>query len=113
MFVVPKERATALHAWFVPERPGPLVGEHVLQTQNGACLVDRWPNPQAVLAECGGNYALVGDPRALAPDDLQEQIVGFVDASEDFEPLLQAAFPNLVRWDRVILEQTTPPPASL
>ncbi len=93
-----------LRSWFLPERPGPLVGLHVIQTGNGACYADRWPEPRALLAACAGNYSLIGDPEAVTPPDLQERISGFVDASGEFLPLLQRSFPNLHIWDRVILE---------
>jgi GNAT superfamily N-acetyltransferase len=86
----------------------------VLQTGNGTCSADRWPNPQAILAEAAGNYLLVGEPEALVPDDLiQARLVGFVEASEPFEPLLRTAFGTLAVWPRVILElqpSTTPAP---
>jgi RimJ/RimL family protein N-acetyltransferase len=47
-----------LRDWFVPDRPGPLVGLHVLQTGHGACFADRCPHPRAVLTDIAGNYAL-------------------------------------------------------
>jgi RimJ/RimL family protein N-acetyltransferase len=88
---------------FVSDRPGPQVGMHVIQTGNGACFVDRWPDPQAILVNSGGNYSLMGDPAALKPYDLEGKIAGFVEAPEPFLPLLQDAFPDLQVWDRIIL----------
>ena len=104
MLVLAPDRRIILRNWFLPDRPGPLVGLHVLQTGHGACFVDRWPGPRAVLAECAGNYALVGDPEALTYGGLQLRLAGFVDAPDAFEPLLRLAFPMLTVWPRVILE---------
>jgi RimJ/RimL family protein N-acetyltransferase len=103
-------QAETLRSWFEPERPGPLIGSHVLNTGNGAIFVDRWPEPRAALAEIGGNYALRGDPHAFAPDDLRPRTVGFIDAPRGFEPTLRAAFPALTVWDRVIADCSKPPP---
>jgi hypothetical protein len=52
-------------SWFLPVRPGPLVGLHVLQSGHGACFADRWPEPRMLLANVAGNYSLAGDPDAL------------------------------------------------
>lgn len=89
---------------FIPDQPGPLVALHVIQTGHGTCLVDRWPDPRAILMETAGNYSLSGDPDALEPEDLRPHITGFVAAPEKFLPLLQTTFPTLTIWDRVILE---------
>jgi RimJ/RimL family protein N-acetyltransferase len=99
----PDERAT-LRDWFLPDRPGPLVGLHVLQTGHGNCLVDRWPEPRVAVVETGGNLALVGDPGVLTPGDLRQHLIGFVAAPAVFEPLLRATAPTLAVWPRVILE---------
>jgi hypothetical protein len=32
----------SLRDWFLPDRPGPQVGLHLLHTGHGACFVDRW-----------------------------------------------------------------------
>ena len=109
MFPVSLEQSAELRSWFMPERPGPLVGLHVLNTGHGACYVDRWPGPRAVLAESGRNYALVGEPDMLAPVDLLARIaLGMIDAPARFEALLQAAFPAMAPWSRVILDLSTP-----
>jgi hypothetical protein len=96
------EQLATLRPWFLPERPGPLVGLHVLNTGNGACLADRWPAPRALLVETAGNYSLAGDPGALQPAQIQERVSGFVDAPERFVPLLRAAAVDLEVWDRVV-----------
>lgn len=106
------DQVAALRDWFLPERPGPLVGLHVLQTGHGRFLADRWPDPEVLLAESGGNYALVGDPAPLDPADLVGCVAGFVDAPERFVPRLQAAFPDLVVWERVILALPGRPPGA-
>ncbi len=99
----------ALRRWFTPERPGPLVGLHVLNTGNGACFVDRCPNPRTLLANAAGNYALAGDPETATADDLKLRIAGFVEAPERFAPLLRAVFPDLRLWDRVVFELKAKP----
>lgn len=102
--------ATLKH-WFLPERPGPLIGFHVINTGLGACWADRWPMPQVVLAEIAGNYALLGDAQALTPADIRPYIKGFVDTSDAFVSLLKAAFPDVKTWPRVVFElQQAPDP---
>jgi RimJ/RimL family protein N-acetyltransferase len=67
-------------------------------------MADRWPDPRVILARVAENYALVGDPDALAADELSEAaLMGFVEAPQTFEPLLRAAYPTLAIWPRVIL----------
>lgn len=98
-----------LRHWFASERPGPLVGLHVLQTGNGASFADRWPNPRTLLVNTAENYSLTGDSDALTPHDLKLRITGFVEAPERFVSLLRAAFPELKVWDRVVFELKTKP----
>jgi RimJ/RimL family protein N-acetyltransferase len=86
-----------------PERPGPMIAQHVLATGNGSCLADRWPDPRALLVETGGNWTLAGDPAALDPAALRGRVAGFVDAPAAFEPLLRAAVRELQEWPRVVL----------
>ena len=87
MFQLTSDQAATIRDRFVPDQPGPLVALHVLQTGNGACLVDTWPNPRAVLVQCAGNYSMTGDPEALQPDDLKDRVTGVLDTSERFYPL--------------------------
>ena len=101
--LTPKQTAT-LKGWFLPERPGPLIGLHVIHSGHGACFVDRWPAPQAVLVEIAGNYALLGAAQALTAAEIQPHIQGFVETSDDFVPLLRTAFPDVKTWQRVIFE---------
>jgi RimJ/RimL family protein N-acetyltransferase len=103
----------ALRPWFVPERPGPLVGPHVLHTGNGAAYADRWPDPQALLINTAGNYSLRGCPDALQPADLVELVQGFVEAPPAFLPLLQATFSQVEYWPRIILELPAEPTCRL
>jgi RimJ/RimL family protein N-acetyltransferase len=103
------KQTAALKNWFLPERPGPLIGLHVIHTGHGTCLVDRWPAPRAVLVETAGNYTLLGEANALAPEDLRPHLRGFVETSEAFVPLLKAAFPDVKTWQRVIFEQQKAP----
>ncbi|NJO07841.1 MAG: GNAT family N-acetyltransferase [Chloroflexaceae bacterium] len=103
------EEAAMLMPWFLPERPGPLIGLHVINTGRGACLVDRWPEPRAVLVQIGDNYSMCGDPHVLKPEDLQPHLKGFVEAPAPFVPLLKAAFPDMQVWPRIVFEQPALP----
>ena len=42
MILLTPQQTAALYDWFVPDRPGPLVGLHVIQTGQGVCYADRW-----------------------------------------------------------------------
>src|ERR1700754_2064090 len=110
---VPPTDVPALSSWFAPERPGPLIYQHVARTGHGRCRVDRWPDPRVVLAELPGNYALRGKPDAIAPEELAD-ITGFVEAPPAWLPALRATDPGTGEWDRVIAvlpdEVPTPPP---
>jgi len=108
MLLTPAQAAT-LKNWFLPERPGPLIGSHLIHTGNGACFVDRWPAPQAVLVETAGNYTLLGEAQALTPAEIRPHIKGFVETSEAFVPLLKAAFPDVKTWQRVVFAQPDTP----
>jgi RimJ/RimL family protein N-acetyltransferase len=107
-----REQQAAVRHLLGPERPGPLVAQHVLASGNGTCLADRWPDPRALVAETGGNYTLAGDPGALDPDDLRDQVAGFVEAPPPFLPLLQTAVGEVHEWPRLIftLERPVDPP---
>ncbi|MHA6781391.1 GNAT family N-acetyltransferase [Pseudonocardia saturnea] len=105
MLLAPDARTLA--PFFAPEQPGPTVYAHVLATGVGRCLVDRWPEPRAVLVSLpGGNHALRGDPAALTAGDLAD-VAGFVDAPPLWRPLLGTLGPGT--WDRVVA--TLPPGA--
>ena len=97
-----REQLAAVRRLFPPERPGPLVAQHVIATGVGAAVADRWPDPRAVGAEAGGNWSLAGDPDALDPADLVGLVRGYVEAPAAFEPLLRTAFDDLREWPRLI-----------
>jgi RimJ/RimL family protein N-acetyltransferase len=97
-----------LGRWFLPERPGPLVAQHVIATGHGGGLADRWPDPRALAVETGGNWTLAGDPGALDPAALRGVVVGFVETPPGFEPLLRAAARELHEWPRVVLSLDGP-----
>lgn len=110
---VPTTDLPALRPWFSPERPGPMVFEHVVRSGVGRCRVDRWPDPRAVLAELpGGNHALRGDPSALPPGRLGG-LAGLVEAPPEWLPALRGTDPATSAWDRMIaaLPPTVPVPA--
>ncbi len=96
------EQVSAVAAWYQVERVCWLVGSHVIHTGHGAVWADRWPAPRALLAEAAGQYALSGDPAALAPADLPP-LAGFIEAPEPFVPLLRTACADLFDTPRVIL----------
>jgi RimJ/RimL family protein N-acetyltransferase len=98
-----REQLAAAAHLVPPERPGPMIAQHVLATGHGRCLADRWPGPRVLLVETGGNWTLAGDPAALDPAALRGRVAGFVDAPAAFEPLLRAAVRELHEWPRVIL----------
>lgn len=109
MLNVPRPDLPALRPWFTPERPGPMIFEHVALTGHGRCRVDRWPGPGVVLAETGGgNLALRGDPAAFAGADL----AGYVEAEPHWLPALRQIDPATAVWDRLIavLPDTVEPP---
>jgi RimJ/RimL family protein N-acetyltransferase len=101
VLTVPSGVLPELRPWFAPERPGPLIFEHVLRNGHGHCRVDRWPDPAVVVAELPGNYALRGDPARLSARDLAG-IAGFVEAPARWLPALRAGDPGTSVWPRVI-----------
>jgi RimJ/RimL family protein N-acetyltransferase len=102
----------ALRPWFAPERPGPLVFEHVARTGHGRVRVDRWPDPHVVIAELPGNLSIRGAPERLQPEALTG-LSAFVDAPPDWLPALRACDPRVVSWARLIavLPAEAPAPA--
>jgi hypothetical protein len=109
MLELDRRDTESLRGRFLPERPGPLVGMHVIQTGHGRCLADCWPNPRAILVEAAQNYALLGDLAALTPESLRPHVEGFVEAQESFAPLLKAAFGQITVWERVIFSLRAAP----
>jgi RimJ/RimL family protein N-acetyltransferase len=105
---ITRAQLSTLRRWFLPERPGPLVAQHVIGTGHGSCLADRWPDPRALVVQTGGNYTLAGDPGALDPARLRGRVAGFVEAPAAFEPLLRAAARERHEWPRVILSLQGP-----
>ncbi len=102
MIPLTPQQAATLADWFLPERPGPLVAAHFIHTGFSSCYADRWPDPRAVLVEAAGNYTLTGDPSALSPAVLSGRVKGFLEAPDDFLPLLQETFPDMQEWPRVM-----------
>ena len=91
-------------SWFTPEQPGYLVGSHVLNTGCGQAWADRFPKARALLAEVAGNYQFYGEDEAFTPQELAPLLKGFIDCPPEFEPLLRAACPDLVSWERVVYQ---------
>jgi hypothetical protein len=98
-----------LAPWFRPEVPGPIVASHVLRTGYGRAWVDRWPNVQAVVVESEYNLVMAGDPTVLDPTELAQTVAGFVAAPEPFVPLLEAAYPTMHKWPRIVGTLPVPP----
>ena len=100
--------AADVAGFFAPERPGPLVQQHIAHTGVGVCRVDRWPAPRTLMAESGGNVALRGVPREI------DGLAGFVEAPPEWLATLRAVDPGTAIWPRVIavLPATTETPRS-
>ncbi len=111
MLLLTPSQAATLRSWFVPERPGPLVAAHVLDTGHGVCYASDWPNPRAVFFQTGDNYVLAGEPSALSADDMREHVNGFVDCPQRFDAVLLEAFPTMLLWNRIVLELAGEAPA--
>lgn len=101
MIVLPSGEVATVRPWFVPERPGPMIYAQLVATGHGRVLVDRWPDPQLVIAELRGNHALRGDPASLDPAQLAD-LAGFVEAPPEFLPALRALDPNAATWGRIV-----------
>lgn len=101
VLAVPTAEWPSLRPWFQPERPGPLVFEHVLASGRGQVLADRWPDPRVVVAESAENYALRGDPGVLPDADL-DAITGLVEAPPEWLPRLRRSDPGVKLWPRVV-----------
>lgn len=108
MVILDAEQTTTLRKWFLPDRPGPAIGLHLIHSGHGQCRVDRWPEPRVAIVNTGMNYSLAGDPAYLEPAALKE-IVGFVEVPLAFRPLLEATFPEAVIWERIIYQLTDSP----
>jgi GNAT superfamily N-acetyltransferase len=102
--------AADVAGFFTPERPGPLIWQHVVSSGVGSCRADRWPAPRTVVAESGGNVALRGVPRAI------DGLAGFVEAPPEWLPTLRAVDPGTAVWPRVVAvlppEAATPSPGA-
>lgn len=104
MVLVTPAELSRIDTWFRPERPGSMIGAHLLRTGLGRCLVDRLDPARAVLAQLGSNIALRGDPAILPPDAL-DGVAGYVDAPPEWLPVLRAADPAVAVWDRVLFDR--------
>jgi GNAT superfamily N-acetyltransferase len=103
----------ALRCFFLPERPGPQTALQALGEPRDMCLVDRWPEPRAVVVVAPGDLVLAGDPDVLRPADLRALAHrGMIEAPPTFSSLLQRAYPDLRLWPRVVYtlqDRPTPP----
>jgi GNAT superfamily N-acetyltransferase len=89
--------AEDVEGFFLPERPGPLVQQHIAATGVGRCRADRWPDPRTVLAELpGDNAAVRGEPRPI-PD-----LAGLLEAPPEWLPVLREIDPATAEWPRLI-----------
>jgi RimJ/RimL family protein N-acetyltransferase len=101
--------ASDIDRFFLPERPGPLVQQHVAATGIGRCRADRWPDPRTVVADLpGDNVAVRGEPRVI------EDLAGLVEAPPDWLPALRELDPATGIWPRLIFalpdSAALPPP---
>ncbi len=102
MLEISRAQLEMLADWFRPEVPGPIVASHVMHSGCGRAWVDCWPSPRVIAVETNYNYVLVGDPSALNPDALRAIVAGFVAAPPAFVPLLEATFPTVEVWPRIV-----------
>ncbi|MCC6458384.1 MAG: GNAT family N-acetyltransferase [Caldilineaceae bacterium] len=110
MIEISRAQLEMLGSWFRPETPGPsTIAAHFLRTGLGHAWVDRWPNVQVVVVEASDNILMVGDPAALEPSELAQTLAGYVAAPATFLPVLESAFPTLIRWPRLIGTLSGPP----
>jgi RimJ/RimL family protein N-acetyltransferase len=112
MLQITPEQLAALRPWFRPERQH-IISLHILNTGNGQCFVDRWPEPQVLLSRIERLYSLSGDPDALAPGSLREHLDGLVHTSSRFLPIIKTVFPDVHGIDRVMLELQENPSCSV
>lgn len=103
MILISPAQIAALGNWLTPERPS-LVALHILNTGNGACFVDRWPEPRTVLLTIGTLCSLIGNPGAFPADNLRRYVAGLMFAPEEFVPLLKEVFPDIREVERIVLE---------
>lgn len=104
MIELRSDQREAVRRFFPPDRPGPQAGLHAIQTGMGSMHVDRWPEPRVVVAFVGDDVQLGGDAAAVDADDLRSLGLDevMIDAAAEFVPALEAAFPELWPWSRVI-----------
>ena len=104
MIQLDREQTATLKSWFLPERPGRLLGLHAIKTGHGSCQVDRWPDPRALIINIGFDYFLAGESRTFERANLQ-RIAGWVDvADETLARVLREARPLPTLDDRLVLE---------
>lgn len=102
----------ALRRYLLPDRPGPLVGLHMLATGIGEWWVDRFPSPRVSMMFMGGNLAFFGQPEAIDARHLGDLIERqlrtwdrvFIEASGNFDKQVTKAVGPLQVWPRVILQ---------
>ena len=86
----------AVATLFAPERPGPLIQQHVAASGVGRCLADRRVDPRTGLAELpGGNVACRGEPVAVPG------LRGLVEAPPRWRPALESVA-SVAVWERII-----------
>ena len=106
------ERAE-LRSFFLPERPGPQIAPQALGEPRDMCLIDRWPEPRAVVVVAPGDMVLAGDPEVLQPAGLRALAHrGLIEAPPTFRSVLQQAYPDLRPWPRIVYTlqgRPTPP----
>ncbi len=109
----------ALRPLLGDERPGPLVGPHLLATGCGGAWVDRWPDARVAVVCAGDGMALRGEAGRLDPAELGtlvSELAGewnnvMIEAPDVFVPTLRAAVETLWRWPRIISALYREPPS--
>jgi len=94
---------SALRHFFLPERPGPQTGLQALGEPRDMCLVDHWPQPEAVIVVATDEVVIAGCPKALWPASLRAlAFQGKIEAPPSFGSVLQQAYPDLRPWPRIV-----------
>lgn len=102
------DQIATIREWFLPDRPGPIIGLHLINGGHGQGRVDRWPDPRVAIVNTGLNYSLAGDPAYLELTALKE-ITGFIEVPPSFRPLVETNNPEIKIWERIIYQLTDSP----
>lgn len=102
MLILSPAQTQELRATLPSDQLATLAALHVFNTGNGVCFVDCWPEPAAAFITTADNGSLVGQPDAQFLAQLRPHLSHFIDTDTTAASALQAAFPELRVWERVV-----------